>query len=90
MEQSLWCVLIEDYKVMKFVLIYLFEISDLDFETSVDANVFIILFQMASMHVNHAREIPEYEVDPKELDFTNSVEISKVSSLLGVYFHFDS
>ncbi|XP_057429746.1 integrin-linked protein kinase 1 [Lotus japonicus] len=32
---------------------------------------------MASMHVNHAREIPEYEIDPKELDFTNSVEISK-------------
>ncbi|XP_024028553.1 integrin-linked protein kinase 1 isoform X2 [Morus notabilis] len=29
------------------------------------------------MHVRHAREIPEYEIDPKELDFTNSVEIDK-------------
>ncbi|KAL5096967.1 hypothetical protein RYX36_001294 [Vicia faba] len=32
---------------------------------------------MASMHVHHAREVPEYEIDPKELDFTNSVEITK-------------
>ncbi|XP_021294970.1 serine/threonine-protein kinase STY17 [Herrania umbratica] len=32
---------------------------------------------MAPMHVNHAREVPEYEIDPKELDFTNSVDISK-------------
>ncbi|XP_020220589.1 integrin-linked protein kinase 1 [Cajanus cajan] len=32
---------------------------------------------MAPMHVNHAREVPEYEINPKELDFTNSVEISK-------------
>ena len=31
------------------------------------------------MHVNHAREVPEYEIDPKELDFTNSVEITKVN-----------
>lgn len=30
------------------------------------------------MHVNHAREVPEYEIDPGELDFTNSVEITKV------------
>ncbi|GMN43442.1 hypothetical protein TIFTF001_012643 [Ficus carica] len=29
------------------------------------------------MHVRHAREVPEYEIDPKELDFTNSVEIDK-------------
>lgn len=34
--------------------------------------------QMAPMHVNHAREVPEYEIDPHELDFTNSVEITKV------------
>lgn len=30
------------------------------------------------MHVNNAREVPEYEIDPKELDFTNSVDITKV------------
>ncbi|KAK2998888.1 hypothetical protein RJ639_023067 [Escallonia herrerae] len=29
------------------------------------------------MHVKNAREVPEYEIDPKELDFTNSVEITK-------------
>lgn len=33
---------------------------------------------MAPMHVSHAREVPEYEIDPKEFDFTNSVEITKV------------
>ncbi|GFP87893.1 putative serine/threonine-protein kinase/receptor r831 [Phtheirospermum japonicum] len=32
---------------------------------------------MAPMHVENAREVPEYEIDPKELDFTNSVEITK-------------
>ncbi|KAM3700658.1 hypothetical protein ACB098_05G113400 [Castanea mollissima] len=32
---------------------------------------------MAPMHVRHPREVPEYEMDPKEIDFTNSVEISK-------------
>ncbi|KZV51070.1 dual specificity protein kinase shkB [Dorcoceras hygrometricum] len=32
---------------------------------------------MAPMHVQNVREIPEYEIDPKELDFTNSVEINK-------------
>ncbi|KAB1221480.1 Dual specificity protein kinase splA [Morella rubra] len=32
---------------------------------------------MAPMHVQYAREVPEYEIDPKELDFTNSVEITK-------------
>ncbi|KAL3638279.1 hypothetical protein CASFOL_017650 [Castilleja foliolosa] len=32
---------------------------------------------MAPMHVENAREVPEYEIDPKELDFTNSVEINK-------------
>lgn len=34
---------------------------------------------MAPMHVRYAREVPEYEIDPKELDFTNSVEITKVT-----------
>ena len=33
---------------------------------------------MAPMHVRHAREVPEYEIDPKEIDFTNIVEITKV------------
>ncbi|KAG2684914.1 hypothetical protein I3760_10G097800 [Carya illinoinensis] len=32
---------------------------------------------MAPMHVRHAVEVPEYEIDHKELDFTNSVEITK-------------
>ncbi|KAK4438917.1 Integrin-linked protein kinase [Sesamum alatum] len=32
---------------------------------------------MAPMHVQNAREVPEYEIDPRELDFTNSVEITK-------------
>ncbi|XP_042068395.1 integrin-linked protein kinase 1-like isoform X1 [Salvia splendens] len=32
---------------------------------------------MAPMHVENDREVPEYEIDPKELDFTNSVEITK-------------
>ncbi|CAL0301285.1 unnamed protein product [Lupinus luteus] len=32
---------------------------------------------VASMHVDHAREVPEYEINPKEFDFTNSVEITK-------------
>lgn len=30
------------------------------------------------MHVKHAREVPEYEIDAHELDFANSVEITKV------------
>ncbi|KAJ4703731.1 putative Protein kinase [Melia azedarach] len=37
---------------------------------------------MAPMHVNHAREVPEYEIDPHELDFTNSVEITKGTFIL--------
>ena len=37
---------------------------------------------MAPMHVNHAREVPEYEINPKELDLTNSVEIMKVNFIL--------
>ena len=39
---------------------------------------------MAPMHVKYAREVPEYEIDPKELDFSNSVEITKVEWLIGV------
>ncbi|CAH9126953.1 unnamed protein product [Cuscuta epithymum] len=32
---------------------------------------------MAPMHVQNAREIPEYEINPHELDFSNSVGITK-------------
>ncbi|PQQ13740.1 serine/threonine-protein kinase HT1 [Prunus yedoensis var. nudiflora] len=32
---------------------------------------------MAPMHVQNAREVPEYEIDPTELDFSNSVDITK-------------
>lgn len=33
---------------------------------------------MAPMHVKNSLEVPEYEIDPEELDFTDSVEIAKV------------
>ncbi|KAJ0051313.1 hypothetical protein Pint_01453 [Pistacia integerrima] len=32
---------------------------------------------IAPMHVQNAREVPEYEIDPAELDFSNSIEITK-------------
>ncbi|CAK7350340.1 unnamed protein product [Dovyalis caffra] len=32
---------------------------------------------MTPMHVKHEREVPEYEINPDELDFTNSVELTK-------------
>ncbi|XP_038987080.1 integrin-linked protein kinase 1-like isoform X2 [Phoenix dactylifera] len=32
---------------------------------------------IAPMHVKNYREVPEYEIDPSELDFTNSVDITK-------------
>lgn len=32
---------------------------------------------VAPMLVKNAREVPDYEIDPKELDFTNSVNITK-------------
>lgn len=34
------------------------------------------------MHVQNSFEGPEYEIDIKELDFTNSVEITKVKFIL--------
>ena len=34
---------------------------------------------MAPMHVQNAREVPEYEINPSELDFSNSVNITKVT-----------
>lgn len=37
---------------------------------------------MAPMHVNNSREVPEYEIDAKELDFTNSIELAKVISYI--------
>lgn len=40
---------------------------------------------MAPMQVNHAREVPEYEIDPKELDFTNSVDLTKVIYFPSLY-----
>ncbi|KAG6489961.1 hypothetical protein ZIOFF_051243 [Zingiber officinale] len=33
--------------------------------------------KVVPMHVENAREVPEYEIDPRELDFTNSIEITK-------------
>ncbi|XP_074308002.1 serine/threonine-protein kinase 12-like isoform X1 [Silene latifolia] len=32
---------------------------------------------MAPMHVKNARDVPEYEIDPQEIDFSNSVNITK-------------
>lgn len=32
---------------------------------------------IAPMHVQNSREVPEYEIGPSELDFTNSVHITK-------------
>ncbi|XP_012459996.1 integrin-linked protein kinase 1 [Gossypium raimondii] len=32
---------------------------------------------IAPMHVQNSREVPEYEIDPSELDFSNSVNITK-------------
>lgn len=40
---------------------------------------------MAPMRVENAREVPEYEIDPKELDFSNRVDITKVT----FYFAFN-
>ncbi|RZR70973.1 hypothetical protein BHM03_00002531 [Ensete ventricosum] len=40
---------------------------------------------IAPMHFKNAREVPEYEIDPSELDFTNSVNITKVYILFSIY-----
>lgn len=42
------------------------------------------------MHVKHAREVPEYEIDPHELDFTNSVEITKVICCFSIFGYLGS
>lgn len=31
------------------------------------------------MHVQNERDIPEYEINPREIDFSNSVDITKVN-----------
>jgi ankyrin repeat protein len=36
------------------------------------------MLSMAPMHVTNEHDIPDYEVDPDELDFRNSVQITKV------------
>jgi len=33
--------------------------------------------KIAPMHVNNCRQVPEYEIDPAELDFSNGNDISK-------------
>lgn len=43
---------------------------------------------MTPMRVKTDREVPEYEIDPKELDFTNSVDITKVFlTQIAFYMH---
>ncbi|KAE9456700.1 hypothetical protein C3L33_11388, partial [Rhododendron williamsianum] len=37
---------------------------------------------VAPMHVQNAREVPEYEIHPSELDFTKSVNITKTNYLV--------
>lgn len=42
-------------------------------------NLFPFFFlKIAPMHVKNVREVPEYEISPNELDFTNGNGISKV------------
>ena len=62
-------------KPLVCVFCFYFQICDCDFAA-----------QMAPMHVRHAREVPEYEIDPKEIDFTNSVEITKVLFFFFFFF----
>lgn len=38
------------------------------------------------MHVNSANEVPEYEINPDELDFTQSKEISNVKTVFSESF----
>ena len=47
-----------------------------------------VCFQMAPMHVETALEVPEYEINPDELDFTQSREISNVKNVLGFSEYF--
>lgn len=52
----------------------------------VAGNVPSRLSQMAPMLVQNAREVPEYEINPNELDFSKSVNITKVSFCLFLAF----
>eukprot|EP00262_Sarcandra_glabra_P015973 TRINITY_DN5045_c0_g1_i1.p1 TRINITY_DN5045_c0_g1~~TRINITY_DN5045_c0_g1_i1.p1 ORF type:complete len:459 (-),score=72.12 TRINITY_DN5045_c0_g1_i1:343-1719(-) len=40
---------------------------------------------MAPMHVENAREVPEYEIGPNELDFSNSVDITKGTFRIAIW-----
>ena len=40
--------------------------------------IFASFLKIAPMHVNNVREVPEYEIDPAELDFSNGNDLSKV------------
>ena len=63
-----FCFLVFELEIISLFFVFFdFEIVDCNFAA-----------QMAPMHVRHAREVPEYEIDPKEIDFTDSVEITKV------------
>lgn len=44
------------------------------------------LLKIAPMHVNNDREVPEYEIDPNDLDFTNGNDLSKVCICLALSF----
>ena len=46
----------------------------------------LVLSQMAPMLVQNALEVPEYEINPNELDFSKSVNITKVSCCLLLAF----
>jgi len=53
--------------------------------------MFASFLKIAPMHVNNCRQVPEYEIDPAELDFSNGNDISKVciylsrSSTVAIY-----
>lgn len=43
---------------------------------------FMYVLKIVLVHTKIAQEVPEYEIDPSELDFTDSVFITKVLSML--------
>lgn len=45
----------------------------------VSVNIFSCISQIAPMLVQNTDEVPEYEINPNELDFSKSVNITKVS-----------
>ena len=48
--------------------------------------IFASFLKIAPMHVNNVREVPEYEIDPAELDFTNGNDLSKVCMYISLSF----